>query len=313
MEYCKKIEDFTFVTRGNKLASHDGESEEGAGRTEECMENLQNLLRLERVVLSNKISRGIFERDENRVRMVSTSGKWNNNGYYEGNVNYLRPHEVLYLMEMSKLEVTFETVPMSIEQAYAIFLDDGNEVKFEEYLVFSYLSRAGYFVNIHKPDVDREKFEAAAARVTNKEDEMVWTVLMEKLDLPVSADFIKLEHELYEATKKSMETLCEQISGKCEDEITAGSSREDFQEPPAKRHKPEPENQNQTRNFIDILKTEVEFYTHEHIFNKFSFVKRAENFETPERELKISFDIFLPKTNFKRTEDLPNYRIVVVK
>lgn len=242
--------------------------------------------------------------------MISTVGKWNV-GYYRNGVNFVSPHEALYLMEMCKLEVTFETIPMSIEQAYAIFLDESNEVSFEEYLVYSYLSRAGYFVHIHKPDVDREKFEAAATRVINKEDEMVWCVLKEKLSLPVSADFIKQEHELYEITKSSMNSLCEQISGKlAEREAELDVRNED--EPSAKRHKPEPE-KHLTRNFIDTLKTEVEYSSYEHIFNKFSYIKRAENFEMTDRNLKFNFDIFLPKINFKKTEDLPNYRIVIVK
>jgi tRNA-splicing endonuclease subunit Sen54 len=273
------------------------------------MENLQNLLRLERVILSNKISKGIYEKGMNRVRMVSTVGKWII-GYYEGNVNYLRPYEALHLMEMCKLEVTFEAVPMSIEQAYAIFLDESNDETFEEYLVYSYLSRAGYLVYIHNPQIDREKFEAAAARVSNKEDEMVWCVLKEKLNLPVSADFIKLEHELYESTKTTMNTFCEQISGERTENVGESSQAEN--EPPIKRHKPEPE-EPVIRNFIDILKTEVEYYTYEHIFNKFSYIKRAETFAAPDREWKLKFDIFLPNTNFKRTEDLPNYRIVIVK
>lgn len=268
------------------------------------MENLQGLLRLERVILTNKISKGVYEQEWKRVRVVSTVGKWIN-GYYEANVNYLRPHEALYLMEMCKLEVTFETVPMSIEQAYAIFLESCNDMSIEVYLVYTYLSRTGYFVQIHNAETDKERFEAAAKRLTNKEDEMIWSVLMEKLNLPVSADFNRLEKELYERTKEVMESFNQQISGKREENSSSD-------EPPTKKHKSEPE-ATSTRDFIDILKTEVEFYTYENIFKKFSFVNRAESFATLERALKFNFDIFIPKTNFKKSEDLPNYRIVVVK
>ena len=276
------------------------------------MQNLHNLLDLERVILTNKIAKGILE--GNRVKVVSTVGKWNH-GYHEDAVNYLRPHEALFLIEMCKLEVTFDSVPMSIEQGYAIFLDPANEVSFEDYLVYSYLSRAGYFVYVHKYELDRDKYEAAKVKVADKEDEMIFSVLNEKLNFPVSEDFRKQEKELYEKVKKSMEGFCEQISG-MRKEISAGTSKckkaLNSNEPPKKRQKIEPK-EIADRSFIDILKDEVEYFSYEHIFNKFSFIKRANCFEESGRKLKFTFDIFLPRINFKKTEDLPNYRILIIK
>jgi tRNA-splicing endonuclease subunit Sen54 len=310
VEHCKRIDDFTFVSRGSKIAFPvEDESETPSGRTEEYMDNFQNLLNLERVILTNKVSKAIY--DGTRVRVVSTVGKWIH-GYHEDAVNYLRPHEALFLMEMCKLEVTFDSVPMSIEQGYAIFLDPSGEVPFEDYLVYSYLSRAGYFVYTHRFEKDREKYEAAEARVLDKEDEMIFCVLMEKLNQPVTESFVKQESELYEKTKTCMEVLCEQISGKRGDVPGTSRIKTAVEEPPVKRQKTETKVV-EDRSFIDILKNETEYSTYEHIFESFSFIKRAENFEESEGKLKFTFDIFLPKMHFKRTEDLPNYRVLVVK
>lgn len=279
------------------------------------MNNLWELLRLERVLLSNKISKGSYEKDKNRVRVTKHCGKWHA-GYHEENVNYLKPHEALHLMEMSRLEITFDTVIMSIEQAYAIFLDVDNEVKFEEYLVYSRLSRAGYFVFQHDPKLDLKKFQAAQSRSkVIKEDEMVWCVLMEQLNLPQSTKLITQEPQLYEQTKQTMAKLSEQIAGKpVKVEPNGSKEKRDLsppEDPPSKRHKSDDSPQPST--FLDILKNEAEYFTHQEIFKKFSFIKRAENFAPTERELTFHFDIFLPKQNFKKTEDLPSYRLIVVK
>lgn len=271
------------------------------------MENLWNLLRFQRVILSNKISKGVFDEDKNRVKMISHCGKWNV-GHYEDNVMYLKPHEALQLMEMSRLEVKFDTVTMSIEQAYAIFLGPRGDVSIEEYLVYSHLTRAGYIVFQHDPQSDGEKFEAFKTRSTlSKEDEMVWCVLMEKLNLPVSQQFISQETELYELTKCAMETHCAIISG-----VRNENLKQVPDDPPSKRQKLI-DDESPTQNFLDVLKTEVEYFTYQEIFNKFSFIKRAETFEPTKRKLKFHFDVFLPKVNLRRSEELPNYRLIVIK
>lgn len=237
-------------------------------------------------------------------------------------------------MEMSRIEIKFDSVVMSIEQAYAIFLDPCNEVSFEEYLVYSYLCRAGYFVYQHDPEIDYNKFKAAKNKtIINKEDEMVWCVLMEKLNLPVSANFIDHEKSLYEDTKNKMSLHCEQICGKRPEEVAEQEtpidlsmhcsencprvkrdlSPRDPQSGPSSKKLKSDDCQSQDENFLDVLKQEVEYIAYEEIFKKFSFIKRAESFAQPDRKLNLKFDIFPPKTSFKRTEDLPTYRLLIIK
>lgn len=280
------------------------------------------MLDLERVVLSAKISRGIFESNENRVQILLHCGKWNV-GYFEDNVNYLKPHEALHMMEMRRLEVLYETVIMSIEQAYSIFLDPRNGVSFEQYLVYSYLVRAGYFVLQHDPLSDRLKHENLFNKTKrSKEDEMVWCVLMEKLKMPVSTKFISEEINLYEETKACMDKFCERIRGShevdCElidesVEISNNKRECSAQDEPSCKRQKSGNNESQTENFLDVLKSETDYFTYQQIFQKFSFVKRAENFKPPESNLSFHFDVFLPKANFKKSEDLSNYRVVVIR
>lgn len=263
------------------------------------MSNLKELLSLERVLTSSRIAKGIYEQDKNRVKLLTFSGKWDL-GYFEDNTNYLRPHEALFLMEMSKLEVMFDEVVMSIEQGYAIFLDNNEEVSFEDYVVFSYLSRAGYHVSLHDPDGNWMKLKMFETRkYQDIEEKMIWCVLMERLNLPVSETFINEENQLYEETNRAMNKLNEKI---------CGDNQEQLNEPPSKKLKKE-----NVQNFLDVLKTEADYGTHQELFQKFSFINRTEDFPTSTRELNFKFDVFVPQPNLKKIDKIPSYRIVVIR
>lgn len=211
---------------------------------------------------------------------------------------------------------------MSVEQAYTIFLDTCNEICLEKYLVYSHLLRAGYFVFEHNQNTDEIKFRASEAREAMcKEDEMVWCVLMEQLNLPVSLNLIEEEPQLYQKTKMEMQLSCEQICGERERDETIlkldySKAKRDpsplNEEPLSKRPKMF-DDEFQCGNFLDILKSEVEFSIYQETFKKFNFIKKADSFAKTNSNLKFHFDVYSPKAHFKKTEDLPNYRIVVIK
>lgn len=194
---------------------------------------------------------------------------------------------------------------MSLEQAYAIFLGGSDyDLSWEEYMVYSYLIRCGYFVFLPDPEVDLEKYENSQLRNQSKtEDEMIWCVLKENLHLPYSFDFIKTNYNLYEKTKAAMKKNFAAISGDDNDSI---------KEPPMKKFKSL--NEEQEGNFLDILKAETEYLSYEEIFKKFTFITRNE-FSNPteeEKKLNFSFDVYYQKTKFKRTEQLADYRLLVL-
>lgn len=208
--------------------------------------------------------------------------------------------------------MTYETVTMSIEQAYSIFLNSRCELSLEEYLVYSYISRIGYIIMIHDSEIDKEKFTLLEERKkVNKEDEMIWCILMQKLNLPHSKDIIESDYDLYLKTKSAMERSAAIISGQ---EAESHNLETDYVEPPSKKFKSN--EQHEDINFLDILKTELEYLSYRQIFDKFSYVTRK-NFNEfhyeEKRTLNYTFDIFLPKMHFKRTEHLSNYRVIVLK
>lgn len=216
---------------------------------------------------------------------------------------------------------------MSIEQAYAIFLNQRNEIGMEEYVVYSYLTRLGYNVNVHDPVIDHQKYTLAEKRKKiNNEDEMIWNVLFEKLNLPFSQDFVKNEQDIYLKTKSDFHKNFTAISGSHEDEINGDNSQLTSEnkmsdEPPLKKLKSSSscsdEHHKQDSNFLDILKTELEYLTHKQIFQKFSYVFRKDFNESSSiddnKKLKFNFDVFIQSSHFKRTEQLANYRLIILR
>lgn len=69
VEHTKKIDDFVAVSRGTKISSQDDDIQDQA-TSEEGLENLQKLLGFERILRPNRVSRGVFEMERNRVKVV---------------------------------------------------------------------------------------------------------------------------------------------------------------------------------------------------------------------------------------------------
>lgn len=207
---------------------------------------------------------------------------------------------------------------VSVEQAYAIFLDPDNDVSYSSYLVYSFLWRAGYFVFKHDPEVDILKYDAFVLKQTNQnEDEMIFNCLFEKLNLPVTNDLINQQPQLYKSTKAMMDGFSEKIRNSqtanknIEYQTTHDNKRKlsiiDEISPKKIKSEPLP-----MLNFLDFLKTEVEYSTHLKTFEKIDIIKKAVTFKSQKQDkLKIVFDTYIPKLEFKKNVDLPNYRILV--
>jgi len=213
---------------------------------------------------------------------------------------------------------------MSLEQAYVTFLDPSrSQINFETFYVYSFLLRAGYIVSEYNSTIDKARHRTAQRKdVNNKEDEMIWCVLKERLSQPYKRELVQQERQLYEDTKMKMDSICEKITGQTtthQDELMIADERASHKRMISPEREGEGEEGNKRcrleevdeLNFLDILKTELECYAYQEAFNKFSYIKRSS--KKREGNLRVHFDIFLPKTNIKRSEDLPNYRMVVVK
>lgn len=283
------------MSAGNKFTSLDDEKSTESDKNE-SLESLHKLLRLERVSFDNKIAHGVYEFNRGRVKLESNIGLKTNFGYFENQINYLRPHEALFLLEMCKLKITFNDVIMSLEQAYAIFLCCENSLALEEYVVYSQVMRCGYNVKLYNPNLSAEIPPGYAVEVSKK-DEMVWKIYSNSS----TEELPDVDKALHSQIKAEMDANFKQISGR---------ESHDTIEPPAKKAKV---NETESEHLIDILKDEQSFKKYSELVSKFDFIKRHQvsTVDDESVQLNFHFDVFTAKQS--TSEDIPSYRILVVK
>ncbi|XP_017886896.1 uncharacterized protein LOC108629051 [Ceratina calcarata] len=111
---------------------------------EKGIETRKNLIAIERVDRISQLASAEWLPDQRRARVKKLSGQdWGSFGLEKNGALYLIPEEALFLLEANRLELTWNNVPVSIQQAYELLIDDA-ECSLEEYRVYSQLVRHGY-------------------------------------------------------------------------------------------------------------------------------------------------------------------------
>ncbi|XP_054001727.1 uncharacterized protein LOC128888698 [Hylaeus anthracinus] len=104
----------------------------------------KNLIAVERVDRISQLASAEWLPLEKRARVKKHSGQdWGNFGLDKSGALYLIPEEALFLLEANCLELTWNDVPLSIQQAYELLIDNV-ECSIDEYRVYNQLVRYGY-------------------------------------------------------------------------------------------------------------------------------------------------------------------------
>ncbi|XP_058791697.1 uncharacterized protein LOC131664531 [Phymastichus coffea] len=113
---------------------------------ENGLKNRKKLLKLERVTRNSKLAVAEWLPGIQKAKVIKKSGqKWDNFGTYERSNFYLLPEEALMLLEMNNLEVLWNGMPLSIQQAYEVMINaENSKCTLDEYRVYSQLVKWGY-------------------------------------------------------------------------------------------------------------------------------------------------------------------------
>ncbi|CAG5088793.1 Similar to Tsen54: tRNA-splicing endonuclease subunit Sen54 (Mus musculus) [Cotesia congregata] len=111
-----------------------------------CLEARRDLINVERVKKVSKLAVGEWLPQERRVIVTKRSGiDWNNFGCELRGTLYLNPEEALLKVELNCLDLFFNGVSLSVQQAYELLINSPNsDCSLEEYRVYSQLARSGY-------------------------------------------------------------------------------------------------------------------------------------------------------------------------
>lgn len=112
------------------------------------LEARRHIVEVERIEKCGTLSQADWN-DELQLAEVkkNAGGHWQYVGHNIGRQLYLYPEEALYLMEVSCLQLKYNDVTVSIQQAYSLLLKDNNSLI--RYKVYASLSRLGYKVLRH--------------------------------------------------------------------------------------------------------------------------------------------------------------------
>ncbi|XP_060242379.1 tRNA-splicing endonuclease subunit Sen54 isoform X2 [Meriones unguiculatus] len=132
-------------SRGPKDFLPDG-SEAQAERLRLCRQELWQLLAEERVERLGSLVAAEWRPEAGFVELQSPAGKfWQTMGYSEQGRQRLHPEEALYLLECGSIQLFYQDLPLSIQEAYQLLLAE-DTLNFLQYQVFSHLKRLGYVV-----------------------------------------------------------------------------------------------------------------------------------------------------------------------
>ncbi|CAG5117096.1 unnamed protein product [Candidula unifasciata] len=115
---------------------------------EKFREERSSVLSEARVEKLRNLVEGTWDGSKRLVNVKKTGKFWAHMGFTDKRRNWLYPEEALFLMECNALEVYHFGVPLSIQEAYNMFL--GSDVSIDEYQVFSHLRRLGFVVLRHE-------------------------------------------------------------------------------------------------------------------------------------------------------------------
>ncbi|XP_065093646.1 uncharacterized protein Tsen54 [Ochlerotatus camptorhynchus] len=320
------VGNYDFHTRIHRLTRSEDEAEH-QDHISKIRDDFRRILEQQRVGKAETYSEGEWDNNRKRVSIRRAVGKWHIYGYLEDKIRYLDGYEALHLLEMNRLIVYWDTVVISLQQAYGLFLGYPESLTLEQYQVYSILMRAGYYVL--KCDSNR-KYQAVDSSLERKlsvEEKCVWQNLYHILRQPhplVEEVELDLNAAMHNKVRESMQNLNSTITMQQEPRPTdeehtmaeynsekRNRSDSDHDEDHRKRvktndslSKKETDKKSRLDSFIDL-------------FASFDVVKSAIGTTPPVDEdqttLRLHFDVFPSDGSvFRKSQPvIPEYRIIV--
>lgn len=116
-----------------------------------------NLIREPKVARKDQLTSGEWLPESQMVKVARPGKFWHHMGVETDIGKCLYPEEAVYLIDTGELEVVYDGLPLSLQQAQALLLQDRHHL--EQYFVYSHLSRTGCKVVQHQPHLVFTKYE----------------------------------------------------------------------------------------------------------------------------------------------------------
>lgn len=310
------VGNYDFNTRIRLVkAEEESEQQEDISRIKN---EFRTVLAQQRVGKAEMYSEGEWDNKRKRIRIRKAVGKWHIYGYLENKVQYVDGYEALHLLEMNRLIVFWDTVLISLEQAYTLFLGYPESLSLEHYKVYSTMMRAGFcllkFDLNRKYQIDTETTE----QNLDEERACVWRNLYKILRQhnPISQQEQDTDQALAQQVERSMQNfnsmIASQIESSNEIKSSDDNTQDDDQEIPFKRQRIDSSaietktaNQSKLDAFADLFESfEI---VHSTLETDLDPDEKSSN-------VQLHFDMFCNSdgSTFRKSQpSVPEYRIII--
>ncbi|VVC88991.1 unnamed protein product, partial [Leptidea sinapis] len=170
---------------------------------ESALEARKSFISVERIEKRGNLSRAEWKNELMLAEVIhKVGGHWQYLGHNVGKKLYLEPEEILYLMESNCLQLTYNGVTVSLQQAYTLLMK-GN-ISLLQYKVYASLSRMGYKVIRHKIPA---KIEASTEnKILVSDEPIVKKELCSTSEMAIKENSTNNDSEIINDTHNQVET-----------------------------------------------------------------------------------------------------------
>uniref|UniRef100_A0A1A9W545 tRNA_int_end_N2 domain-containing protein n=1 Tax=Glossina brevipalpis TaxID=37001 RepID=A0A1A9W545_9MUSC len=292
-----------------------------------------------------------WDNEAKAVLVIHKDGKFEHFGVNKDGKHYLEYYEALFLLEMNRLHLKYNSCVMSIEQAYLLLMGEMHCYRYHEYLVYSVMTRVGYILKKYE---NRHDIHPHRKQTIQTPEDCVWHILEMEMQqqkkpqkqqtVPNVPDNIR-KPAVYTKIKEQFQQIKEIIKtqGKNKQNAVSGTGNEetlDFRKKMQKSLKRPAQSDNDlncwhnikrictfgtktantsNKSLIDFLKSDTECEKFRETFHKLNIVpSKSYDSENEEAEsetaveiLPINFDVYLRNEGFRKSS--PQFRIVILK
>ncbi|KAL7734085.1 hypothetical protein ACLKA6_011768 [Drosophila palustris] len=280
--------------------------------------NLRAQLSTRRIERHTGRAVAVWHEDQQAAEVRRKDGKFESFGHNKQGKLYLEYYEALFLLELNRLQLEYCDMIVSVEQAYVLLLGEAASEKYNNYLVYSALSRAGYIVVKHQAACEAPQTSSFKAVAAFTNEDCVWAILKETVSNKPVPEHIKASIN-YAIAQTRLADLKKQIMSQTttslDENILEIEAQSNFKFDTRKRRtQSETEDQTatkrtrirQSKSLVDHLKADANYLRFQETFEKFDVVQLQEDYHERKmdatlRSFKISFDLHLHNEGFKRS------------
>lgn len=237
----------------------------------------------------------------------------------------------------NRLQLEYNSRILTIEQAYLLLMGEEKSAKFNEYLVYSHLTRVGFIL------VKHQNINFPKHQIESTED-CVWALLEAELQNESVPDYVK-KSSYYGKTKQQFDQIRNDIKNQNhKDQLEntdptelnfAGKVKPNLKRKAEDDKKEYADNWNKAKrrryctnmnifrkNIVDFLKDEDDYKRFKDQFEQFDIVPlkvyeeevEADENEQEDETLTINFDVYMHNEGFRKSSPhMPNFRVIILE